>query len=58
MFSLFGIGGLLGLVIYFAPSIIAWFKQSDNFSTYFLLNLLLGWTVVGWFIALYSAIKE
>jgi hypothetical protein len=38
------------VVLYFLPSIIGHDKQS--FAGIFILNLLLGWTVVGWICAL------
>ena len=41
---------LIVLVIYFVPSIIA--KGKPNFAAIFMLNLLLGWTVLGWIGAL------
>ncbi len=37
-------------VVYFLPSIIGHDKRT--FAGIFLLNLLLGWTVIGWIIAL------
>jgi hypothetical protein len=37
-------------VLYFLPSILGHDKRS--FAGIFLLNLLLGWTVIGWIIAL------
>ena len=37
-------------VLYFLPSIIAHNKQ--NFAGIFVLNFLLGWTVIGWILAL------
>jgi hypothetical protein len=40
-------------VLYFLPSIIAHDKRS--FGGIFLLNLFLGWTVIGWIIALILA---
>ncbi len=41
---------LLGIFLYFLPSIIAHNKR--DFGAIFLVNLLFGWTVVGWIIAL------
>lgn len=38
----------LVLVIYFLPSFIALLRQHKNKFTIFLLNLFLGWTVLGW----------
>jgi len=38
----------LVLVIYFLPSFIALLRQHKNKLSIFLLNLFLGWTVLGW----------
>jgi hypothetical protein len=41
---------LFATLMYFLPSIIAHRKR--NFAGIFMVNLLFGWTVVGWVIAL------
>lgn len=41
---------LVILLIYFLPTIIAWKKRNGR--AIFMLNFLLGWTLVGWIIAL------
>ena len=47
------------LVFYFLPWIIALFKSKRNTTAIFLLNIFLGWTIIGWFIALiWSATNE
>lgn len=49
------------LFIYFTPSIIALFRLpfiKFKFITIFLLNTFLGWSVYGWWIALYKAITS
>jgi len=38
------------LAIYFAPTIVAWGKPQAG--SVFLLNLLLGWSLIGWVVAL------
>lgn len=47
---------LLGLVIclalYFLPSIIAMARHHRNVLAIFLCNLLTGWTMVGWVVAI------
>jgi ABC-type sugar transport system permease subunit len=40
----------VSIVFYFLPSIIGYNKR--NASAIFLLNLFLGWTLVGWVVAL------
>jgi len=41
---------LLFLIIYCLPAIIAGCKGKKNAGAIFALNLLLGWTVLGWII--------
>ncbi len=49
----FSILTLLFLVVpYFVPTIIAMVRKKHNVTAIFLLNLLLGWTFVGWIVAL------
>lgn len=43
---------LIGLALYFAPTIIASFRKHPNALGIFLLNFLLGWTLLGWIGAL------
>jgi len=43
-------GFLFCILLYFLPSIIAHRKHA--FLGVFLLNLLLGWTIIGWIVAL------
>lgn len=48
-----GIGTVVtAALFYLPPTIIAWVRQHPNRVSIFLLNLLLGWTVIGWFVAL------
>ena len=35
-------------LIYFFPAMIAWIRQHPSLAFIFMLNALLGWTVVGW----------
>ncbi|QUG43853.1 superinfection immunity protein [Psychrobacillus sp. INOP01] len=43
---------ILVLAIYFLPTIIAALKKKTNFLPILLLNLLLGWSLIGWIVAL------
>jgi hypothetical protein len=47
---------LFALALYFAPAIIAVARNTHNATTILLLNIFLGWTVVGWFVALLMAL--
>jgi hypothetical protein len=44
------------LLFYFMPSIVAWSRRRPNRGAVFALNLFLGWTLVGWVIALVWAL--
>jgi len=43
---------VLIFVLYFLPTLIAFLRQHKNKLAIFLLNLLLGWTVLGWVVSL------
>jgi hypothetical protein len=47
-----------GFVIYFLPSIIALARSKRDLLAIFLLNLFLGWSVIGWVVALIWAAKH
>jgi hypothetical protein len=46
-----------GFVMYFLPSIIALARNKRDITAILLLNVLLGWTVIGWVVALVWAVK-
>ncbi len=49
---------VLIFAFYFLPTLIAFLRQHKNKLAIFLLNLLLGWTVLGWVVSLvWSVIK-
>ena len=54
--------GLIVLVIlgalYFAPALIANNTKHHNAGAIFVLNLLLGWTLIGWVVAIVWAISK
>ena len=39
---------VLIFIFYFLPALIAFLRQHKNKLAIFLLNLLLGWTILGW----------
>jgi len=47
-----------GFVMYFLPSIIALARSKRDLLAIFLLNLFLGWSVIGWIVALLWAAKS
>jgi hypothetical protein len=44
--------GILATGIYFMPTFFAWIDRKRNTLAIFALNLFLGWTFVGWVLAL------
>lgn len=52
-FPIFG----FGFVLYFLPSIIAFARNKRDVTSILLLNFFLGWTAIGWVIALVWAVK-
>jgi hypothetical protein len=46
-----------GFVMYFLPSIIALVRSKRDITAILLLNLFLGWTFIGWVVALVWAVK-
>ena len=53
IFPFFG----LGFVMYFLPSIVAFARSKRDTASIVLLNLFLGWTMIGWVVALVWAFK-
>jgi Superinfection immunity protein len=53
-FPIFG----FGFVLYFLPAIIAFARHKRDTVSILVLNLFLGWSVIGWVIALVWAAKE
>ncbi len=54
-FPFFGFG--IPFFMYFLPSIIALARSKRDILAIFLLNLFLGWSVIGWIVALVWALK-
>jgi Superinfection immunity protein len=52
-FPMFG----FGFLFYFLPSIIAAARSKRDLVSIFVLNFLLGWTAIGWIVALVWALK-
>lgn len=52
-FPIFG----FGFVLYFLPTLIAFARNKRDTMSILLLNFFLGWTAIGWVIALVWAVK-
>lgn len=49
---------ILFIIPYFLPSIIAMFRSKSNTLAIIMLNLFLGWTFIGWIVALIWAVTK
>jgi len=47
----------LGFVLYFLPTILAFARNKRDTTAILLLNIFLGWTMIGWVVALVWAMK-
>jgi len=47
-----------GFVLYFLPAIIAFGKSKRDAGAILALNFFLGWTAIGWVVALVWALKQ
>jgi len=45
-------------LFYFLPFAIAFYRKRANTGAIFALNLFLGWSLIGWVVALVWALKE
>jgi hypothetical protein len=48
----------VGFLFYFLPAIIAYARSKRDAVSILVLNLLLGWTAIGWIVALVWALKQ
>ena len=49
---------LILLLIYFIPTVIACYRKHGNMTAILLLNIFLGWTLIGWLIALIWSVTD
>lgn len=49
---------LFGILFYFLPTILAFSRKKSNKISILILNLLLGWTFIGWLVALIWAVSN
>lgn len=52
------IGFLIGLALYFLPGIVASMRSHHNAVAIWVLNLFLGWALIGWVVALIWAFTK
>jgi uncharacterized membrane protein len=46
------------ILIYFIPTISAYSRKKTNASSILILNLFLGWTIIGWIVSLVWAVSK
>lgn len=56
--ELMGIITFLGIAFYFLPTFLAFNRKKSNKISILLLNLFLGWTFLGWIVALVWAVSN
>lgn len=39
---------IVGILVYFLPSVIAHQRKHKKFTAILILNIFLGWTIIGW----------
>ena len=49
---------VVGAILYFVPAALAWWLHVKSFRTIFYVNLVFGWTIVGWVVALMWSMAE
>jgi len=49
---------LILAILYFIPTIVATNRKVTNTGSVFVINLLLGWSLIGWVVALAMAVKS
>jgi len=49
---------ILGLALYFLPTILALIRKHPDTLAIFLLNFFLGWSFIGWVVALVWSVKN
>ena len=46
------------MLLYFLPTIVAACRRNDNVLAVFLVNFFLGWTGIGWIVALVMSLRH
>lgn len=52
------VGIVLSLAAYLAPSIVALIRKAPNTASVAAVNVLLGWSLIGWAVALAMALRD
>lgn len=57
-FVLFVLLLLLGIAMYFLPSIVGFVRKVPNAVSILIINFFLGWTLIGWVVSLAMAFRD
>ena len=49
---------VIGAIVYFVPTILAWWMHVKSTRAIFYVNLVFGWTIVGWIVAMMWVMAE
>ncbi|RKQ28683.1 superinfection immunity protein [Oceanobacillus halophilus] len=49
---------IIAAAFYFLPTIVAKINNQPNFASILVLNLFLGWSLIGWVVSLVWAVKK
>lgn len=49
---------IFAIVFFFLPSLIAYLRKHKNLLSIFMINLSLGWTLVGWVVSLVWSVMK
>jgi hypothetical protein len=49
---------IFGVAAYWAPTLVAWLRHVPNVGSVAVIDGLLGWTVIGWIVALAMACRD
>ncbi|MEU9089931.1 superinfection immunity protein [Streptomyces sp. NPDC087901] len=52
------VGLIVGLLAYFVPTVVAFSRGVPNKGSVLVVNLFLGWTLVGWVVAMAMAARS
>lgn len=52
------LGAAAIIIGYWVPTIIAWIRRVPNKGSVTVINVFLGWTVIGWIVALAMAVRS
>ena len=55
MIILFAVVAIIGLAVYFIPTIVALCRKHPNKGAIIVLNIFLGWSFIGWVVSLVMA---